>query len=217
MEGVPMPRKPKNPKKPKKESTYPLALTGELTEPLSGWLWLVKWLLLIPHYIVLLFLGIAFLVVSIIAFFAILFTGKYPRSLFDFNVGVLRWWWRVWFYSYHALGTDKYPPFTLKAGGYPADLEVEYPEKLSRGLVLIKWWLLALPQYLIVSIFHSGGEGTMGLASLLAIYSGIAMLFGRKYPMDLFGFIMDMNLWSYRVIVYASLMTDRYPPFRLGE
>ena len=107
---------------------YPVTLKEELTEPLSRWLWLVKWFLLIPHFIVLGFLWIAFVICWIIALFAILFTNRYPKGLFDFNVSVLRWSWRVGFYGYLALGTDKYPPFTLKEGGYPADLSVVYPE-----------------------------------------------------------------------------------------
>jgi len=194
--------------------SYPVSIKGELTEPPGrGW-WLIKWLLAIPHYILLMFLGIAFVVVTIIAFFAILFTAKYPKGLFDFNVGVLRWSWRVGFYSYQALGTDKYPPFTLKSvDDYPADLQVEYPEKLSRGLVLVKWWLLAIPHYIVVSFFQ--GEG--GLVFILAIFAAVVLLFTGKYPKDIFNVVVGMNRWTYRVFAYAALMTDQYPPFRLWD
>ena len=137
------------------ERVYPVQVEGELSDSLSRWLWLVRWLLAIPHYFILFFLGIAFLVSTVIAFFAILFTGRYPRGLFDFNVGVLRWTWRVGFYSYHCLGTDQYPPFSLEPRDYPATLEVEYPENLSRGLIFVKW-LLAIPQYFAVGVLQGG-------------------------------------------------------------
>jgi hypothetical protein len=120
-------------------------------------LWLVKWLLLIPHYIILAFLWLAFWIVTVIAFFAILFTTRYPKGLFDFNAGVIRWSWRVSFYGYAALGTDRYPPFTLAdVPGYPARLELEYPQQLNRWLPLVKW-LLAFPQYILVGALVGSG------------------------------------------------------------
>ncbi|MDP2949808.1 MAG: DUF4389 domain-containing protein [Chloroflexota bacterium] len=200
-------------------TSYPVTIRGDLTEPISRWLFLVKWLLIIPHLVVLLFLYIGCAVSWIISLFAILFTGKYPRGLFDFNVGVLRWSWRVGFYSYQALGTDKYPPFTLqKRDDYPADLDVTYPERLSQGLVLVKWWLLAMPHYIVVGLLQGGlGYRSGGLVIVLVIFAAVANLFTGKYPRDIWELAMGANHWGYRVTGYAALMTDKYPPFRLGE
>ena len=89
------------------EFPYPDAKQG-----LNRWLPLVKWFLAIPHYIVLIFLGLAAIVCVIIAWFAILITGRYPKELFDFVVGVMRWGNRVSAYAF-VLVTDRYPPFRL--------------------------------------------------------------------------------------------------------
>ena len=160
-----------------------------------------------------------------------MFTGRYPRSLFGFNLGVLRWSWRVGYYTYSALGTDRYPPFSLgEEPDYPATLDVAYPVRLSRGLVLVKWWLLAsrTPS----SRFAGGAAYTAtgasghtwqgdafygGLIGLLVFFGAITLLFAGRYPRGLYNFVVGMNRWVLRVIAYAALMTDAYPPFRLDQ
>ena len=213
---------------------YPANLTGQLDPVLSRGLWLVKWLLAIPHFVLLAGLWFAFLVTTVVAAFAILFTGRYPRSIFHFNVGVLRWSWRVSFYAYSALATDRYPPFTLARTDYPADFDVEYPERLSRGLVLVKSWLLAIPQLILLTLLVGGmsswafpwrGDGGIGdtgnagvsFLGVLVVVAGVILLFTGRYQRPLFNVIMGVNRWVFRVVTYTALLRDEYPPFRLDQ
>lgn len=203
---------------------HPLVIEARLDPDVSRWKWLVKWFLAIPHVIVLVFLWIAFVVVTFINGIAILFTRRSPRSLFDFQVGVLRWTWRVTYYAATGgLGTDRYPPFSLADDdSYPARFDIGHPGEFRRWLVLVKWWLLAIPHFLIIAAV-SGANGAdpersgLSLLGVLVLIVGVTLLFTGRYPRSLFDLIIGINRWSYRVVVYVALMTDEYPPFRLDQ
>jgi Domain of unknown function (DUF4389) len=93
--------------------------------------------------------------------------------------------------------------------------------------VLVKWWLLAPPHYLVVAVFAGGAWATWtgtggewiwssgGLVGLLVLFAGVMLLFTGRYPKSLYAFVLGMNRWVFRVAAYGSLMTDSYPPFRL--
>jgi hypothetical protein len=218
------PSPPRDPGSP--DLSYPVHVRAVPDQP-SRWLWLVKWLLILPHVLVLAVLWAVFWVLSIVALIAIVITGRYPRSIFDFNLGVMRWSWRVGYYAYGVLGTDRYPPFSLgEKPDYPATLNIDYPERLSRGLALVKWWLLAIPHYLVLGVLFSGGAWSTSrfsdglawggsLVSLLVLIAAIVLAFTGTYPRPLFDLIVGFHRWAWRVAGYAALMTDRYPPFRL--
>ncbi|GAA1924935.1 DUF4389 domain-containing protein [Streptantibioticus ferralitis] len=208
----------------------PVRLEAELDEPLSRWLWLVKWLLLFPHHVALLCLWAAFLVVSVIAFFVTLFTGRYPRALFNFTTGVARWTWRVAYYSYAALATDRYPPFSLGvAPGYPTRVDIAYPRLLPRGLRLVIWWLRATPQYALVALCLLSFRICWWIGGLTALLAEVALvvlvftgpggilLFTGRYPQRQFAWIIAFDRWMLTVFAYAFLMTTAYPPFRMDK
>ena len=171
-------------------------------------------------------LWLVFVVLTVVAFFAILVAGRYPRGLFDLNVGILRWTWRVQFYATAAIGTDRYPPFTLDHTDYPADLDIGYPERLSRGLVLVKSWLLALPHLIVLGVLagtwqfgdaHGFQFAVGGLIGALTLAAGLHLLFIGRYPASLFDLLVGLNRWVYRVTAYVALMTDTYRPSRLDQ
>lgn len=196
---------------------YPVTIEAQLDEP-GRWSWLYKWILAIPHLVILAFLWIAFVVLTVVAWVSIVFTGRYPKQIFDFNVGVMRWTWRVQVYAF-ALATDRYPPFSLDADDdFPARLQVSYPDKLSRGLVWTKSWLLALPHLLIVGLFMGGGAHIAGgLTAILALVAGVALATGRPYPGTIFDLVVGLHRWAWRVVAYVALMRDEYPPFRIDQ
>jgi uncharacterized protein DUF4389 len=193
------------------EAPYPVTLELDASLEVARWRPLVHWLLSIPHYVVLYFLQIALNVVTLIAWFVILFTGNIPRGMFDFMVSVHRYQWR--FSSYLLWLREPYPPFELTGPSLdpgtdpPTRFTVEYPARLSRLLIFVKW-LLAVPHYVVLIFLVIGAA----IAQLVAFF---AVLITGRWPEGLRDFIVGVHRWAYRVQAYVYLLTDVYPPFRL--
>jgi hypothetical protein len=186
-------------------ASYPVRLNIDYPESMSR-LTFVKWILAIPHLIILYALNIVWEVLSLIAFFAILFTGAYPEGLFNFNCGIMRWQANVT--AYMQLMRDEYPPFSFDAGAYaPVHMEIDAPTNLQRWAPLYKW-ILAIPHFIIL--------GVLGIiAFFVVIYAGIMVLISGKYPEGAFKFVVGVQRWSLRATTYAFFMHDQYPPFSL--
>src|SRR5215210_879229 len=153
---------------------YPVHLDIEHQAEYSRFMPLVKWLLAIPHYLALIVLGIAAFFAIIGSFFAVLFTGRFPRGLFDFLVGVHRWGLRVG--AYVMLMVDPYPPFTLDDDpGYPVRFDIDYPEQgVDRWRPLVHW-LLVIPYALVTYLVFY-------LAQILVFFAFFTILFAKTFP-----------------------------------
>jgi len=206
---------------------YPVRVQAHPDESPSRWLWLVKWLLLIPHYLALLVLWTGLVVLTAVAYLAVLFTGRYPAPIRAYNTGVLRWTWRVGYYGYQALGTDRYPPFTLADdAGYPARLHIDASEPPPRWLPLVAW-LFAIPHLVVLGALTSAttwssGDGdvrttTFSVVGAALLIAGLALLFTGRYPAGLHDLLVGVARWNLRVAAYLTLLTPRYPPFRLDQ
>ncbi|TET21208.1 MAG: DUF4389 domain-containing protein [Candidatus Stahlbacteria bacterium] len=169
-----------------------------------GWLYCS-----IPHFFLLFFVGIAAAFVSFIAWWAILFTGKYPKWAFNFVLFYWRWQLRVLAYLYYM--TDVYPPFTGKEiEGHPVHFSIDYPERLSRGLLFLRlflgWAYIWIPHYLILWPLLMAVSFIVGASWWVILFTG-------RYPRNMFNLIVGVYRWYLRVMAYYGFMTDRYPPF----
>src|SRR3954449_5587995 len=186
---------------------YPVRVEITYPEELNRWLPLVKWLLAIPHFIVLLFVAIGAFFVAIWAFFAVLFTGRWPRGAFDYMVGTYRWATRV--LAYVPLMPDAYPPFEMGDDElYPVRVLVEYPEHVANWRPLVQW-LLAWPYLFVASILYS-------LTAVLAFVAFFTILFTKRIPRGLFELMVPGLRWNMRGNAYAYFLSDRYPPWIWG-
>jgi hypothetical protein len=201
------PTAPPPPAAPPPAADYPVRFGVDYPERLSRWKIFVKWILAIPQFIIVYLLQTVAGVLVLIAFFAILFTKKWPRGLFDFTVQIERWTANTFAYAI-TLFRDEYPPFSGEAGQYPLTLEIDYDDNLSRWMIFVKW-LLAIPHLIVLALLEIA-------ATVVVIISFFAILFTGRYPRGLFDFVVGTARWYWRVNAYAFLlMTDRYPPFSL--
>jgi hypothetical protein len=162
----------------------------------------------IPHLFLLFFMAVASLVLGFIAWWAVLFTGKYPRGFFDFQVNLMRWSTRL---NARLLNlADGYPAFGQSALDEKIVFNVTYPENLSRGLLVLRLFFATLYVYI--------PHGFCLFFRMIAVYVVMfiawwAVLFTGEYPKGMHNFVVGTLRWAARVNLYMSFMSDRYPPF----
>ena len=166
----------------------------------------------IPHIFLLYFIMIAASILSFISWWSVLFTGKYPQNFFEFRVNLQKWSLRLGLRLMHL--ADGYPEFGLSGKDSNSDIEIENPEQLSRGLLLLRLFFglfyILLPHGFLL-FFRAIACYFVGLIAWWIV------LFTGKYPESMFNFIVESYRWSIRVGFYYSFMTDTYPPFNGKE
>jgi hypothetical protein len=172
----------------------------------------IRAVLLIPHFVILYFLQIVASVLFFLATFAILFSGRYPRGMFDFYVGYYRWNMNATTYLLHL--HDAYPPFSMSQQAYPLTFAVDYPERLSRWLnfpvigLFVKA-VLVIPHFVVLAFLY--------LAVLVVLFiATFAILLTGSFPAGMHRFVTGVVRWGTRVQAYEVALTDRYPPFSLA-
>jgi uncharacterized protein DUF4389 len=183
---------------------YPARVEVDYPQQLSRLLIFVKWLLAIPHYFALFFLILGAYVVLIISWFAVLITGTYPEGMFNYLVGVNRWYLRV--YGYLFLVTDAYPPFSLEDDpSYPIRMQVDYTPTIARWRPLVNW-LLVIPAAIAAVLI-------LFMAGVCVFLAWFAILITGGYPQGMFDVVVIAFRWLARANAFALWMTERYPPF----
>jgi Domain of unknown function (DUF4389) len=191
---------------------YPATFELDRAEHIANWRPLVHWLLIIPHVLVLYVLAAVAEIVSIIAWFAILFTGKLPEGMAGLMGLYIRYTNRV--NGYFLFMREEYPPFSFETtpqdpGDYPPVRTLVAPELEGRNRLTVAFrFILVIPQYIVLAV--------LGIVAFFATIGGFfAVLFTGKWPLGLQDFVLGVIRWSTRVSAYALLLADEYPPFSL--
>lgn len=168
-----------------------------------GWIYI-----LIPHYFLLFFVGIWSMILSFLAFWAVLFTGKYPKSWYEYQIKLMTWGIRVSSSFFNLI--DGYPQFGLNGSNPQITLDAPYPEKLSRGILILRlffgWIYIFIPHGFCLYFRILWGFILMFIAWWVVLFTG-------KYPEGLFNYQAGTLRWAIRLGMYASFLTDKYPPF----
>lgn len=185
-------------------AAYPVTLDVDYPERQSRWKTLLRLFLVIPVLVFALIVNYAQGAMIWAIWIAVLFRGRIPRWMFDFDVALINWQVRA--FSYCLLLTDTYPPFE---GDYPVRFDVEYPERLSRWKLLIWKYTTALPHMVVLTFLWVG-------ACFAVAFGWFAILFTGRFPKGLHGYVAGVVRWSMRVQAYVFSLTDEYPPFSLS-